>query len=116
MNIVGSFIISLILTLILEVYITYLTQDLQKKDYKKIIIINCITNPIVVGATNFIYILLMNVMIRNIVLVSLEIFVVFIESKWYKKYLKNLSVNPLIYSLYINLFSFCIGWIVRFII
>lgn len=116
MNIIFSFIISLILTLIVEIYITYLTQDLQKKDYKKIIIINCITNPIVVGTTNLIYILLGNLIVRNIGLVVLEIFVIFTEGKWYKRYLKNLNLNPYLYSLYINLLSFCIGLIINFTI
>lgn len=111
-----SLVISVILTVMIEVTLSILIGLSTEKNIETVIWINCITNPIIVGITNLIYILSQNLIARNIVLIILEIVVIFVEGALFKKFLKDLKIKPYLYSLYLNVLSFGIGLIINFII
>lgn len=113
---IESLIISVVLTVAIEVTLSLLIGLKGEKNIETIIWINCITNPVVVGITNLIYMLSQNLIARNIVLAILEIVVVFVEGALFKKFLNNLKIKPYIYSIYLNGLSFSIGLIINFII
>ncbi len=113
---IESLILSLILTVIIEVILSFLIGLKAESDIEAVILINCVTNPIVVGTVNAVYIISKNLIARNVVLAILEIIVIFAEGILFKKNLKNLKINPLLYSLYLNGLSFGIGLILNFII
>lgn len=110
-----SLIISLSLTIILELF-TSLIQGLRSKnDILVCILVNTFTNPVVVFISNLI-ILYGNKTLYNIVITILEISVVFVEYKLYKDCLKNYKKSPFVLSLINNVFSYSMGFILnRFI-
>ncbi len=111
-----SLIVSVVLTIVIEVVLSLLLGLRGEKNIETIIWINCITNPIVVGMTNIVYIVSQNLIARNVTLAILEIIVVFLEGFLFSKILKNLKIKPYIYSLYLNVLSFGIGLIINLII
>ena len=113
---IESIIVSVVLTVIIEVALSILFGLRDEKNIETVIWINCITNPVIVGITNIIYIISQNLIVRNIVLAILEIVVIFVEGFWLKKFLKDIKIKPYIYSLYLNAFSFSIGLIISIII
>lgn len=113
---IESLIISVVLTVAIEVTLSLLHGLRSEKNIETIIWINCISNPVVVGITNLIYMLSQNLIARNIVLVILEIVVIWVEGFLFKKFLNNLKIKPYIYSIYLNVLSFSIGLIISLII
>lgn len=111
-----SLIISVVLTVVIEVALSLLIGLRGEKNIETVIWINCITNPIVVAITNLIYILSQSLIARNIVLAILEIVIILVEGILFKKFLKDLKTKPYLYSLYLNVLSFGIGLIINFII
>lgn len=111
-----SLIISVVLTVTIEVALSLLLGLRGEKNIETVIWINCITNPVVVGMTNLIYMLSQNLTARNIVLAILEIVVIFAEGFLFEKFLKNIKIKPYIYSLYLNALSFSTGLIISLII
>lgn len=111
-----SLIISMALTVVVEVTLSLLIGLRGEKNIETVIWINCITNPIIVSITNLTYMLSQNLFVRNIVLAILEIIVIFVEGLLFKKFLKNLKIKPDVYSIYLNALSFGIGLIVNFIV
>ena len=110
-----SLIISLVLTVFIEVTVALLLGIRGEKNIETIIWINCITNPVVVGTTNLTYMLSNNMMIRNMVLAILEVAVVFVEGFLIKKYLDNPKCKPYLYAFVLNATSFGLGVIFSFI-
>ena len=113
---IESLIISLVLTIMIEVTLSLLLGLRGENNIETVIWINCITNPVVVVITNLIYMLSQNLIVRNIVLAILEIVVIFVEGFLFKKFLKNLKIKPYIFSIYINGLSFSFGLIISLII
>lgn len=113
---IESLIISVVLTVAIEVILSLFLGLRGEKNIETVIWINCITNPVVVGITNLIYMLSQNLIARNIVLAILEIVVILIEGFLFKKKLNDLKINPYIYSIYLNGLSFSIGLIISLII
>ena len=113
---IESLIISVVLTVAIEVTLSLFLGLRGEKNIETVIRINCITNPVVVGITNLIYMLSQNLIARNIVLAILEIVVILIEGFLFKKNLNDLKINPYIYSIYLNGLSFSIGLIISLII
>lgn len=70
---IESLIISLVLTITIEVTLSLLIGLRGENNINTVIWINCVTNPVVVGITNLRYILLHNLIVRNIILVILEL-------------------------------------------
>ena len=112
---IESLSVSLILTVIIELILAILKKIKDKDSLSTILLINCLTNPIVVYLTN-ISLLLNNDVITNFILVFLEIIVVFVEGYLLKKNLKEMKFNSYIFSLYLNGLSFSLGILLNHII
>ncbi|MBR3134814.1 MAG: hypothetical protein IKG56_05085 [Clostridia bacterium] len=107
-----SFAVSLILTLVIEGIITLIA----KEKIKTVTIINCITNPIVVGIMNYCYYTFGKALISYMLLYFLEIVVIFVEGFFFEKCIKDLKHNPYKFSLLLNGTSFFIGEIINYIL
>ena len=109
---IESLIISLILTLIIELTLALLVNIRDEDNIFTVIFASVVTNPIVVFTVNMIN-LLNNYVLTRVVVYILEILVVFAEGYIFKKYMKNLKMNPYLFALYLNGFSFFIGEVIN---
>lgn len=109
-----SLLISLFLTIIIELTVSFIIGIRDKDDMKVVILVNICTNPIVVYIANCLM-LFTNDFIYNIGVAILEILVVMVEFVLYKKYLKFDKVSPFAISLINNVISFSIGVIINYI-
>ncbi len=101
-------IICLLSTILIETLFSFILGVRKKKDYLNIILVNIITNPIVVLVPTILGIYC-GLKYRNICLLCLELFTVFIEGFIYKKVLSYDKNNPYVLSLILNLMSYFIG-------
>lgn len=108
-----SLALSLILTIILEILMSYMLGIRKKDDFKVVILVNIYTNPSVVFLSNIIQ-LINNTLVYYCSVFILEIGAVIIEAILYKKYLKE-KINPIQLSIYSNVFSLGMGIILVFI-
>lgn len=107
-----SLIISLLLTIIIEISTSFL-QGIRKKDDLEIVLwANILTNPVVVYIANCVK-LLKNDSIYNMVVITMEIIVVFVEYKLFEKYLEYRKKSPFLISLVNNVTSFGLGIIIN---
>ena len=113
---IESLVISLVLTVVIEVILSLIIGLRGEDNIETVIWVNCITNPILVFITNSVYFLSNSILIRNIVLVILEIIVVFWEGKLFENNLKDFKIKPYIFSLYLNGLSFGIGLVINYIL
>ena len=104
----------LLFTIIIEIILAMILKVKDKKDILNILLVNIMTNPIVVSLPVFINIRF-GLFERNITVLILEIFTVLIEGKIYSKYLKFKKINPYALSLILNLCSYIIGDIIKYI-
>jgi len=105
----------LIVTIISEIIVALIIGVREKKDLVNIVLVNIITNPLVVIIPiycNFKYGLLG----RNICLYTLEILTVLVEGFIYYKVLKYKKINGFLLSFILNLSSYLIGILTNFII
>lgn len=102
----------LLLTIIIELSIALLLKVRDKKDILNIILVNIITNPVVVMSQILLY-LYFGYKIEVIGVIILEILVVPIEGLIYKKVLNYKSINPILLSLILNASSLIIGLIIN---
>lgn len=102
----------LFLTIIIEVIVAILLKVKDKKDLLNVILVNVITNPLVVTIPVY-FNLKFGILERNIVLYSLEILTVITEGGIYKKVLKYKRINPFVLSMILNLSSYLIGEIIN---
>lgn len=102
----------LILTIVIELIVGLILSIRNKKDIFSIIIVNVITNPIVVLSQSILRIKT-NYTIEVIGIIILEILVVLVEGLIYKKVLKYKELNPFIFSLLLNSSSFFIGELIN---
>ena len=109
-----SLLISLFLTIIIELTVSFIIGIKDKEDIKVVILVNICTNPIVVYIANCLM-LFTNDFIYNIGVAILEMLVVMVEFVLYKKYLKFDKVSPFAISLINNVISFSIGVIINYI-
>ena len=98
--------VSLMLTIILEVGFFYLCGIREKKDIMLLVLVNILTNPLVV----MIYFIILRYSDWNkiAVVIVLELLAVLTEGYYFKAYGKTLR-RPMLLSLGTNMFSFCIG-------
>jgi len=103
-----ALLISLILTVIMEIGFSLAVRVWNKKDLLLVLLVNVLTNPFVV----FTYHAINNYtnMNPNIVKVVLEILVVVVEARYYAKYAIRIT-HPYIFSISCNAFSFVMGLI-----
>ena len=102
----------LLITIVIEIIVALLLKIKDKKDILNIILVNIVTNPLVVSVPvlfNVVY----GLFERNICLLILEIFAVLLEGIIYKKYLNFKKINPFILSMLLNLSSYLVGEIIN---
>ena len=106
----ASLAVSLALTLALEAAFFLLLGKRDKKDLLLLILVNVLTNPIVVTA----YWLAASYTDWNVnwVLAPLELFAVLAEGYYYKKYGRDFR-RPFLFSLGANMFSFWVGVLIQ---
>ena len=104
----------LFFTIVIEIVVSTILKIKDKKDFLNILLVNIMTNPIVVSLPVWVNIRF-GLMQRNITVLVLEIFTVFIEGNVYSKYLNFKKINPYILSLILNLSSYVIGDIIKYI-
>ena len=108
-----SLVISLFLTLILEISLAAIAKVRDEENLTTIMWVNVLTNPVVVFTANMISIIFDNYFITRAVVYFLEIMVVFVEGYLFKKYLKDIKINPYFFALYLNGISFFTGEIIN---
>lgn len=102
----------LLLTIIIEVIISVIIGIRNKKDILNVILVNVMTNPLVVSLP--IYIMMKYGMrYRMYSLIVLEILAFASEGFVYSKVLNYKKINPYVISLILNLGSYFIGEIIN---
>ena len=106
--------ICLISTIVIELIMSLLLGMRNKKDILNVILVNIMTNPLVVSILMYItYNRLFNTTISIIIL---EILVILTEGFAYKKVLTFDKINPYVLSLILNISSYFIGELLNNII
>ena len=105
-----SLAISLVLTIVFESGFFLAIGKRDKKDLLLLLLVNVITNPIVV--LSFWLIVLFTNLNPYIMLIPLELFAVLFEGYHYKKYGRSFR-RPYLFSLAANMFSFGIGELIQ---
>lgn len=106
---------SLLGTLIVETVVAFIIGIRDKKDYINVILVNILTNPLVVSfsfAVNLLY----GFKGRVISMIILEILAFFIEGLIYGKVLKYKKVNYFMVSLILNGTSYIIGYGINYLV
>lgn len=105
----------LVCTVIIECIIAFIIGIRNKKDFLNVILVNCITNPIVVTVPLY-FNIRYGIIERRVALLILEILTIICEGFIYKKILKFKKINPYIISIVLNAGSYFIGEIINKII
>lgn len=106
--------ICLISTIVIELIMSLLLGMRNKKDILNVILVNIMTNPLVVSILMYItYNRLFNTTISIIIL---EMLVILTEGFAYKKVLTFDKINPYVLSLILNISSYFIGGLLNNII
>lgn len=101
-------------TIVIELIMSLLLGIRNKKDILNVILVNIMTNPLVVSILMYIaYNRLFNTTISIIIL---EILVILTEGFIYKKVLTFDKINPYVLSLILNISSYFIGGLLNNII
>lgn len=101
-------------TIMIELIMSLLLGIRNKKDILNVILVNIMTNPLVVSILMYItYYRLFNTTISIIIL---EILVILTEGFTYKKVLTFDKINPYVLSLILNILSYFIGRVLNNII
>lgn len=111
---IKSLIVSLFLTLVIELTVAIIIGIEDKNDIKIVICANVCTNPVVVFIANLVY-WLNDMKFYYFVVIILEIMVLFVESYIYRKYLKFNKISPFAISFVCNVISYGTGVIISFI-
>ena len=102
----------LLCTIILECIIGIIIGVRDKKDILNIVLVNIMTNPIVVSVPIFVM-TRSNMRNRYITLYILEILTVIVEGLIYKKVFKYKKLNPFVVSIILNLGSYLLGEVIN---
>ena len=111
-----SLVISLFLTLIIEISLAAIAKIKDEKNLTTELWVNVLTNPVVVFTANMISMIFDNYFITRAVIYFLEIMVVIVEGYLFKKYLKDAKMNPYLFALYLNGISFLTGEVINLIL
>ena len=103
---------SLLITLVVEILVAIVLKIKDKKDLLNILLVNLLTNPLLNAIIIYINVFY-SIKARNISLIFLEIFIVFIEGFIYKKVLKYKKINCYLLSLILNFSSYILGTIIN---
>ena len=99
------------LTIILELLIALLLGIREKKDILNVILVNIITNPLVVSISTL-FLINGGIKAHDISEYILEVLAVISEGFIYNKYLKYKKINGYLLSFILNLLSYSIGYII----
>jgi hypothetical protein len=113
MELLQSLGLSLLLTLILEVCFALLYRIHDKRDLGLLILVNILTNPLVV--MSYYLVIHYSHLNRIAVVVVLELLAILTEGYYYRTYGKTFR-RPMLFALYVNLFSFCIGQLLNILL
>ncbi|MCR4581244.1 MAG: hypothetical protein K5666_01890 [Bacilli bacterium] len=102
----------LICTILIEVIIAFILKVRNKKDLFNVILVNIVTNPVVVSLP-FVFLITRGLRAYRISFIALEIITLFVEGFIYHKVLEYKKINPFILSLILNLGSYFIGEIIN---
>lgn len=105
----------LVLTVIIELLLALILGVRNKKDIINVILVNVITNPIVVMTPIILY-LNFGSLISKISLLILEVLTVLVEGLIYKKVLEYKKINWFLLSLILNVTSFIIGEVINYFV
>jgi len=105
--------ISLMLTLVLEAGFFLLTGKRDKKDLLLVLLVNVLTNPVVV--LSYWLVLLLTEWNAIIAFIPLELFAVLVEGYYYKKYGRDFK-HPYLFSLTANMLSFWMGVLIQYLV
>lgn len=106
--------LSLSATIVIETLLSFIL-GVRKKDLFTVILVNVVTNPLVVTIPLY-FNIEYGIISRRIVLVILELLTVIVEGLIYKSMLDYKKVNPYILSVILNLTSYLSGIIINSII
>ena len=101
----------LILTVLIETLIAFIL-GYRKKDLINVILVNVMTNPIVVMIPVY-FNVKYGIVERNIALGILEVVTLFVEGFIYYKFLERRKINPFLLSLILNFSSYIAGVIIN---
>ncbi len=110
---IQSLVMSLFLTLVIELSIALIIGIKERNDIKVVICANVCTNPVVVFIVNLVY-YFDALKYLGIVTAVLEISAFITEALIYKKYLKYDKITPFAISFLCNLISYGTGVILDF--
>lgn len=115
LNLPKIMIICLLCTILIECLAAFILRVKSKKDYFNIILVNILTNPLVVSISVIIQVTL-GMKIKNISLLILEILAFLTEGMIYHKYLEYKKINGFLLSLILNISSYFLGIVINQII
>ncbi len=102
----------LLCTIVIEVLFAFIFGIRDKKDIVNVILVNIVTNPIVVSVPVYVMIHY-GMQARYVVLIILELLTVLSEGFIYYKVIKFKKINPFILALLLNLASYLIGEVIN---
>ena len=102
----------LVLTIIMEVILAFIIGIRDKKDIFNVILVNIVTNPIVVSLP-FLIMMLYGYRYYKPTIYALEILTLLVEGFIYYKVLKYKKINPFLVSLILNAGSYFIGEVIN---
>ena len=107
--------LSLLVTIIVELLVAFVIKIHNKKDILNIILVNIITNPLLVSIMYVIF-LKYGRNVQTILEIILEVVILVVEGMFYRKYLKYNKINPFLISFILNIFSYILGsWLIDII-
>ena len=102
----------LLCTIIIEVLVALILKIRDKKDILNIVLVNIVTNPIVVSVPTLMLVKY-GYNIQIITILILEVLTVIIEGFVYLKVLKYTKINPFIISFVLNASSYLMGKLIN---
>ena len=111
---IKSLVISLYLTLVIELTIALIIGIRDRDDIKVVICANICTNPVVVYIVNLVYYFNLNRFL-GITIFVLELSAFIVEALIYKKYLRYDRISPFAISFLCNLISYGTGVILTLV-
>lgn len=105
----------LIITVIIECLLAFILRVKDKKDFLNIILVNLLTNPLLVSLTTLSGVMI-SMEFRIILTIIMEILAFITEGFVYYKTLKYKKINGFVLSLLLNLASYFIGGLFNSII
>lgn len=104
---------ALAITIVIEVFVAFVLHY-RKKDLINVLLVNVITNPLVVSIPVYINVKY-GLLERNIVLIIMEIMTIIVEGYIYSRFNERKKINPYILSFILNLSSYMIGVLINYV-